>query len=422
MMIRSIRKAAAAGAAIAAGALLLSACSGGSSGDSGSGSGEPITMWTRDVTATQSQALVDAWNSSHDQKVKLTVVPAANYLQKVGVAAGANDLPCLMASDVVYAPNFVQKGLWNDISDKVDSLSFKDALAPGHLEVSSKDGKTYAVPHTLAISAIFQNDVLLEKAGIDPTAPVKSLAEFDANAQKVAALGSDKVGFLFPSDSAGTLSFTMFPSIWAGGGEALSKDGTKSLLDSDESIATFAAYNKMAKDGSAPTSKTATGATRNDVFAKGNVGYVLASNAVLQGVSDSDSVKIGVQAIPGAEGGSATFLGGDVMGISSSCKDVDGAWDFLKWSLGKEAQGDIYGKLNQLPVRSDIQNSDDPRIQALVDIIKDGRTPYSLRYAETFNDPQGPALKVFRDALFGDDPAAALKAGNQSITDSLNQQ
>lgn len=414
-MKRSLKLMLSSSLALVVGVTGLTACGGPSGGGDG-----PITMWTRDVTATQSQALVDAWNSSHDRKVNLTVVPAANYLQKIGVAAGADDLPCLMASDVVYTPNFVAKGLLQDITERVAELPFAGALAPGHLKVSTKDGKTYAVPHTLAISALFQNDVVLEKAGIDPAVPVTSLQQLDENGQQVAKLGGDYTGVLFPSDSAGTLSFTMFPAMWASGGSPISDDGTTSQLDSPEVTAVFTAFNKMAKDGAAPTSKTATGATRNDVFATGRIGYVLASNAVLQAVPDSSTVKVGVQAIPGADGGSSTFLGGDTMGISSSCEDADAAWEFLSWSMAEEAQG-IYGDLNQLPVRSDLAPSSDPRIKTLTAVIEDGQTPFSLRYAETFNDPQGPALKVFRDALFGDDPAAALQAGNASITASLSQ-
>jgi multiple sugar transport system substrate-binding protein len=409
-------------AGIATATLALTSCSGDGggddAGDGGGGSGAPLSMWTRQVTATQSQALVDAWNKDHDQQVDLTIVPAENYLQKIGVAAGANELPCLMASDVVYAPNFIEKGLLADITDRVKALPFADALAPGHVDVSTMDDAVYMVPHTLAVSAIFQNNVLLEKAGIDPSARVESLAQLQENALTVAALGGDVTGFLYTSDSAGTLSFTMFPSIWASGGEALSEDGTESLLDSPEAVEVFEAFNEMWASGAAPTADSATGATRNEVFATGNVGYVLASNSVLEAVPESDTVQIGVQAIPGVDGGQSTFLGGDTIGISSSCEDPDGAWEFLEWSLGDEAQG-IYSELNQLSVRTDLAASEDPRIARLNEIVADGRTPFALRYAETFNDPQGPALAVFREALFGSDPAGALKAGNQSITDSL---
>src|SRR4051794_32126313 len=55
--------------------------------------GTTVTMWTRSSTSTFSQTLVDAYNKSHKNQVKLTVFPADSYQQKVGTAAGAKQLP-----------------------------------------------------------------------------------------------------------------------------------------------------------------------------------------------------------------------------------------------------------------------------------------------------------------------------------------
>src|SRR5690606_32887871 len=44
-----------------------------------------LTMWTRSVTAAQSEALVAAFNEEHEGEIEieLTVVPHTEYLQKV---------------------------------------------------------------------------------------------------------------------------------------------------------------------------------------------------------------------------------------------------------------------------------------------------------------------------------------------------
>jgi multiple sugar transport system substrate-binding protein len=410
------------------GALALSACSSG--GDSGEASGEssgstgPIAMWARASTASQSQALVDAYNSSHDRKVELTVVPTDNYLQKVGVAAGAKQLPCLMASDVVYMPNFIQKNLYADITDRVNELPFADKLAKGHMALASEGDKIYGVPHNVAVSAIFQNDVLLQQAGIDPAKKLGSLEELAANAAKVAALGPDVSGLYYTGNNAGSISFTHFPAIWASGGEAISKDGTKSLLDSDEAVEVFSIFNEMSKSGAVPeTVAGESGATRNEVFGGGKVGYLLASNSVLESVPETDALKIGVQGIPGVGGGESAYVGGDSIGITSTCKDVDGAWDFLSWSLDEDAQVGVFAKMNQLTVRSDLADNEfaaaDPRVVTLNELVGIGDTPKALNYGQTFNDPNGPALSTFRDALFGADAKAALTSGNDAISASL---
>ncbi|MFT4030275.1 MAG: sugar ABC transporter substrate-binding protein [Protaetiibacter sp.] len=406
-------------------ALALAGCS---SDDGGADDGPAtVPMWVRAATATQSQALVDAYNASHDDQIDLTVVPTDNYLQKVGVAAGSNQLPCLMASDVVYMPNFVTKNLYLDITDRVEALDFADQLAQGHLSLASQDGTIYGVPHNVSVSAIFQNDVLLEQAGIDPTAPLESLKQLAENAAKVAALGSDISGLYFTGNNAGSISFTHFPAIWASGGEALSEDGTESLLDSDEAVAVFEIFNEMYQAGSVPeTVPNESGATRNEVFATGKVGYMIASNSVLETVPETDALKIGVQAIPGVDGGESAYVGGDAIGITASCDNPDAAWDFLEWSLGEEGQIDVFAQMNQLTVRADLADNEyasaDPRVVRLNELVGIGDTPKALNYGQTFNDPNGPALSVFRDALFGADAAAALAAGNDAISASLAAQ
>lgn len=408
--------------------LSLAACSSNTPASASSGAGAdngaPVTMWVRATTASQSKALVDAYNVSHKPHVELTVVPTDSYLQKVGVAAGAKQLPCLMASDVVYMPNFIEKGLYLDITDRVNALPYKDKLA----SISSVGKTIYGVPHNVAVSAIFQNDVLLEKAGIDPKKPLTSLHDLAANATKVAGLGNGAIGLYYTGGSASSIAFTHFPAIWASGGEPLSADGTKSLLDSSISTQVFKIFNDMYKAGVTPdTVPSETGATRDGVFATGKVGYMLASNSVLQTVPDNANVKVGVQGIPGLTGGESTFVGGDSIGITSTCSNSNSAWNFISWSLSKAAQVDIYAKMHQLPVRSDLADNKyatgNAGVLKLNQLVGEGKTPYAPNFGQSFNDPNGPALSAFQDALFGKgDPVAVLKAANPAITASLKGQ
>ncbi len=114
--------------AIAAGALAfgLAACGGGTSPGAptdaptvsadGTDDGAKLTLWTRAPLEKQAKALVEAYNASHTNQVELTVVPNDDYVAKVGAAAGSNGLPDLFAADIVYVPNWVQQGLFQDIS------------------------------------------------------------------------------------------------------------------------------------------------------------------------------------------------------------------------------------------------------------------------------------------------------------------
>src|SRR5690349_15011999 len=85
----------------------------------GTDDGTALTLWTRAPLEKQAKLLVDAYNGSHKNQVKLTVVPNDDYVAKVGAAAGSGDLPDLFAADIVYVPNWAKSGLFADLTDSI---------------------------------------------------------------------------------------------------------------------------------------------------------------------------------------------------------------------------------------------------------------------------------------------------------------
>src|SRR2546423_7402499 len=168
--------------AVLAFALTLTACSGtatssNSSNPANSDDGTQLSMWVRSATDQFSQRLVDAYNSSHKNHVALTIIPNDNYLTKVGTAAGSRSLPDILASDVVYTPNYTKQGLFQDLSADIKALPYAGAIAKSHLDVASYQGKTYAVPHKLDSSVFFYNKDLFSKAGLGPGEPPQGFTQ-----------------------------------------------------------------------------------------------------------------------------------------------------------------------------------------------------------------------------------------------------
>ena len=411
-------------------AMALVGCAGGGSGagsTTNGGAAEPVTltMWTRSVTAVQSQALVDAFNTEQNGKIKidLTVVPFAEYLQKVSAAASGHNLPDLLAANVIDGPNYSKLGLWSDITARVAALPFADTLAPAHIAAATTGGSVFAVPHVLDASSLYYNKILFQKAGLDPEAPPTTLQEVADDAAAIAALGNGIGGLYLPGDCGGCLAFTLFPSIWAAGGTVMNQDGTKATLDSTAAADVLGIYHSMWANGSMiPESRNEAGATQNAAFEAGTAGFALLGSKALGTLKENDKLKIGVAPIPGPDGGTSTFVGGDVLGISSSSKHADAAWTFLEWSLGDAAQLDIYAKGGFIPVRTDLAENTyaaaDPRVVLINSLVKGGQTPYSPRFFQTFNDAQGPFLALVREAIFGSGVDSLPKA-NDAVTASL---
>src|SRR5690242_7735173 len=206
-------------AAVAVLALSMAACGGGGSKTTTSNSnpddGTQLTMWVRSATDQFSQRLVDAYNQSHKNHVALTIIPNDNYLTKVGAAAGSHSLPDILASDVVYTPNYTKQGLFKDITSDIKALPFFSSIAQSHIDVATYQGKIYAVPHKLDSSVMFYNKDLFQKAGLDPNKPPANFADILADARKITALGNGITGFDLAGSCGGCGVYTLFPYAWA---------------------------------------------------------------------------------------------------------------------------------------------------------------------------------------------------------------
>src|SRR4051794_14213145 len=270
---------------VIASGLVLAACGG--SSDSGSPStakigpagvddGTTLTLWTRAPLEKQAKLLVAAYNSSHKNQVKLTVVPNDDYVAKVGAAAGAGNLPDLFGADIVYVPNWVKQGLFQDITKNIDGLSYKDSINKGHLAAGTSDGKEYVLPFVLDLSMLFWNKGLFKDAGLDPEKAPANLAEFASDAKAIQALHKKGVyGTATGLNCGGCLVFTWFPTIWAGGDEVMNPAGTESLLGSDKAKNVYDTWRDLWSSGAVlPSSKDEAGPTWTAGFTQGKVGLM----------------------------------------------------------------------------------------------------------------------------------------------------
>ncbi|SDU28806.1 ABC transporter substrate-binding protein [Jiangella alkaliphila] len=436
-MRRSTRTRATTAVTAAVLALVVSACGGddgddtdtaGSDGDSspeaslaeGVDDGSTITMWTRAATEAQSQRLVDAYNESHENQVELTVIPTDDYLPRVGTAAGAGELPDVLSLDVVFVPQFTTAGAYLDITDRIDALPFADDLAQSHIDVGTQDGAKYVVPHAMDLSVLFYNKTLYEQAGLDPEAPPTTMEEFAEHARAVDALGGDVSGTFFGGNCGGCFVFTWWPSIWASGADVMNEDGTESFLAEPEAQAVYDIWKGLVDDDIVgPGTQDEAGPTWTGVFPEGNIGVMPMPSTTLGLMPDT--FETGVAPIPGVGGGESTFVGGDAVGISSNSEVPDAAWNFIAWTLGDEAQVEVLAQNRDVVARTDLASNEysdqDPRLVTINEVAGVGRTPYSMRFGETFNDPQGPWLPLVRNYVFGD--GSTLEQDNEAVDASL---
>jgi multiple sugar transport system substrate-binding protein len=410
--------------------LALAACGGGGSGTpgaavsvapEGSDDGSQLTLWTRAPLEKQAKLLVEAYNKTHKNQVTLTVVPNDDYVAKVGAAAGSHGLPDLFAADIVYVPNWVKQGLFQDISANVDGLSFKDSINKGHLAAGTLDGKKYVLPFVLDLSMLFWNKALFKEAGLDPDKAPATLEEYAAAAKKIQALNKkDVYGTATGLNCGGCLVFTWFPSIWAGGGQVMSDDGTKAQFTSEPSKKVLDTWQDLWKSGAVlPSSKDEAGPTWTAGFTAGKVGLMFYPATLLS----STKFDVGVSGIPGPGGGASTFVGGDGIGISKDSKKAAQAWNFLNWMMSEDAQVGVLAKDNDVVSRSDLASNQyaakDPRLVTINQVAAKGETPIALNFQQAYNATNSPWLTLVRNYVL--DGGKNLDSNNEQVTSVLSQ-
>lgn len=430
-------------AGIAAAALIvpLAACGGSGNGGTATAEGIPakgtddgteITLWTRSPLERQAKNVVEAYNKSHKNQVKLEIIPNDDMEGKVGGASQTDSLPDILAGDVVRIPYWASEGIFTDITKQIDGLDNKADLQQGHIEAGTVDGVEYTLPFITDVSVMVWNKTLYKEAGLDPEQGPKSIDQFVEQAKKVAALNKDGVaGSYLAGQSGGALVFDLFPSVWADGESVMNKDGSEATLDNDSMKGVLDAYKELANttNGLGAGSKEETGATWTAPFANGKIGVMPYPNTSTTALFDAEKdggFEVGVAPIPGTkEGKTSTFLGGDAMGISKDSKHVAQAWNFLYWLMQSDAQKEVFA--DQGDTASNIQTlktaykDADPRIQTINSVIIDGngQTPKSPAFNEAFNAAGSPWQLLVQNAVWG---SGDLKADNKAVTDVLSAQ
>lgn len=420
-------------AVLAAAALGLAACSGGGGkgesvaqgGINGTDDGTTLTLWTRAPLELQANLLVKAYNSTHKNQVKLTIVPNDDYVTKVGAAAGGGGLPDLFASDVVYAANWSKAGLWQDISGQIAKLPFASSIDKGPVQAGTYNGKEYVLPFVMDLSVMMWNKTLYKEAGLDPNKGPSTLADFEQQAKAVAALHKPGVyGTYFGGNCGGCGVFTWFPMIWASGQNVLNPDGTKSLLDGAAAKQVYATWRNLWTSGAVdPASKDDTGATWTGPFEQGEIGVMPYPASLLPTVTKT--VDVGVAPIPGPDGGESTFMGGDGIGISKDSTHESEAWNFLAWLMSSDAQVNVLAANQSIVSRSDLADNKyaaaDPRVVTVnkVAASPDSKTPISVNFQQAFNAVGSPWVTLLRDQVFNG--GINLQQDNNAINSILSQ-
>ena len=342
-----------------ASAMLISAagCSGGSSASSAgsAASGTQSTapaqktkvvfwhLWTGDE-AKAINAAAEAYNKQSDKyEVQSLSVPDS---QKIMTAISANNGPDVTDDFSSDIGKFAGSGIMTPLDDYIQKTSYDVSdFIPAALESCKMDGKTYALPISINLEALYYNKALLKKAGYSE--PPETLEEMYEMAVKTTEVNKD-----------GTLNvcgFPDFPSVYylsnfttaAGGGWYTKDDKPSAADDAGNTTALKLARDYRQKFGLANVVKFASAGKYldpTDPFLTGKQTFRVDGSWMGKNIKETfkSDVDYGVTYIPypkdKPELKGRGLMSSSIIYIAANSKNKDGAWDFISWFAGKDGQ------------------------------------------------------------------------------------
>ncbi|MFI6423780.1 ABC transporter substrate-binding protein [Promicromonospora sp. NPDC050880] len=389
-----------------------------------------LNLWCRSDTVNGTQAVVDAFHRAQDRiRVQVTPIQNGQYVTKLATAIRGGRVPDVIDIDDIYSTLFAYRGAFTDLTPLIEDLGIGDALSPGHLALSTKDGRHYGLPFIGDFSVLFCNTELFDRAGLDVE---EHTADFDGileAARAITALDDDVYGWSFPGNASGALGFTVQPHVWATDRDLIAGDvgSQRGDVAGNEALRrTLDLERTLWAEQLVPPGSFSDDASRWSAdYTAGRLGMFPAGYGVVVPNADPALLeRTRVVMLPGPDGGRAFFDGGDNLCMPNGARNPSAAWEFMKFAVSVEQQSRM-PKGFYSPVRSDVVTPEfareNPFVLPPLEAIDRGYAPTTLAYNLIYNQQDGPWLRMFRSAVFDGEVDAAMDEAQTTYDRILRQ-
>ncbi len=249
-------------------------------------------------------------------KVQVEQLTWQSGREKIVTAIAAGRPPDLCELGSTFLPGLVADSTLVDLTDATASL--RDSLLGWDI-VEYRD-RAYAIPWLLGTRALYLNDDLFRRAGLDPARPPATWDEFLAAARAIATRVPDAKGFGMNAGEREILFKKFMPFAWGNGGGILDPTLTRSVMGSRENVEALRFYLSLK-----PYSLLDRQEMHEQAFAKGRLGMIISGPWLLRTLPETaPGLKFSVALLPrpaADRGTPASFAGAEVLGIFRGSKN-----------------------------------------------------------------------------------------------------
>jgi len=337
--------------------LALAGCGGGQTSGT-----EPVQItlftWTRPAEFAANQDLCLQFESTHPNiRVEIANEPGDRAMEKLQQMVAAGTPPDVMSIHGAYFIPLAANGALLDLDPFMEQDEPFDLgdFYPELVELCRHEGKLYSLPRYTSVYVLFYNKDLFDAAGVSYPDDAWTWDDYLAAARKLTVSGPDPERRRFGTviDFWGA---RIYPWIWAAGGEMLSEDGRRCLLDGpDSQEALQFLVDLRHKWGVCPPTTMADRRQNIALFVNGQVAMFQTGAWDIQQMKEAKALRWDIAPLPKKKD-HATLLGMENYAIAAGTKHPQEAWQLFSFLLDKKAQERMGRDMEKQPSRQSVAN------------------------------------------------------------------
>lgn len=297
-------------------------------------------------------------------KIELQAVPTAERNDKLMAMVLGNSMPDIVHMNEEGIATFSPMGCLEPLNGYIEAdEDLREQLIPAMVDMASKDGTVYAIPHFASTHVLLYNADHFREAGLDPDAPPTTWAELLDCAKKLTVDTDgdqeiDRWGMGIMGAKVVSINYRYWWLLWGAGGEILNEDMTASLLDSEASEKAIQFYTDLyLKEKVVPPGVTDVDYTTviND-FTAGKTSMTVDGPWQIASIREGNpDMDLRAAVLPAMEEGypKATTGGGGFLGVAANSAHKDIAWDIVRFLSSADNQWEYANEGAFLPCRKD---------------------------------------------------------------------
>jgi len=319
-----------------------------------------LTLWHTYTSATENKPFEDTIYSyekvNPNVKLECVAYSTADIISNITVAVMAHTMPDFAVLDNPKYAALVEAGVYAPLTEWFYNWEESKYYKKNCLDMGTINGELYGILYDPCGLALWCNAELLRKAGYDQ--PPETLEEFIEVALACTDPANGVYGF------ATSTRKEEQGSVFQHGAFLLSAGGSIYDLNSEAGLAWANMVHTLYSNKA--ISQESLNWTQGDAFNQwlaGNAAMCLSGDwnikTFLNPEHNTKNIEVMMGEIPTYGGHTSSgYFGGEMIGITNDCKELEAAYDFLEYWLSKESVAAVNLAISKNSPRTDLTNKE----------------------------------------------------------------